>query len=303
MPLNFPNNPTLGQTFNNNNITHTWNGTAWVSAFESSTLVPSTAVTAMEGLGLQRVANQQLLVRSGFAITKTTANVRSITTLTTPITKNFGPWVVGDSQGMLDTGTFGNGTYHIFIISGPALATDVLASINPTNPTLPGSYNSFRRIGSVLVVAGSIVDFTQYGRYYEYKVVQQALVNYAVATTPELIAMPVPTGVNMRIQGVIAPGLPAYNSNQFSILVTSPAQVGNFLSGTNEAGNSGNISGTAYAAYYASGSLLFWYNTVHEISRVTNNLGQLRFVRQGSSYNSANERTAFNVLGYEDITL
>ncbi len=109
-------------------------------------------------------------------------------------------WGEGDSEGMLDTGTISNGTYHIFAIgkSTDPAAYDYLASTSPTAPTMPATWDLKRRIGSVIRKSATLLRFTQDGDFFfHYDPVDDA---QAVAyTTADLhVALTVPTGIRVR---------------------------------------------------------------------------------------------------------
>jgi hypothetical protein len=56
-------------------------------------------------------------------------------------------WAAGTNQGGLDTGTVGNGTYHLFLIKNVSSGVvDALFSLSLTAPTMPGGYTVKRRI-------------------------------------------------------------------------------------------------------------------------------------------------------------
>lgn len=90
---------------------------------------------------------------------------REFMSLTSALTKQLDVnWVVGNNQGGLDTGAIANGTYHVFVIKRlDTGVVDVLFSTSPTAPTLPASYTKFRRIGSILREAATIIPFNQFG--------------------------------------------------------------------------------------------------------------------------------------------
>lgn len=88
----------------------------------------------------------------------------TILALATAFTKKINTaWAAGTGNGALDAGSFVNTTYHIFVIGGPTVTTDVLASASATSPTLPANYTLFRRIGSIVVQSGAILAFVQTG--------------------------------------------------------------------------------------------------------------------------------------------
>lgn len=90
-------------------------------------------------------------------------NDRVVMRLTSALTKQLDvAWAVGTNQGMLDTGSVANTTYHIFLIMRTDTnVVDVLASTSATSPTMPTNYTKKRRIGSIYRTGGANVVFTQ----------------------------------------------------------------------------------------------------------------------------------------------
>jgi hypothetical protein len=107
-------------------------------------------------------------------------------------------WAVGTGNGMLDTGSVANGTYHIFeIMRSDTGNVDFLASASVNAPTLPANYDQKRRIGSILREAGSIVIFNQVGDVFNRTAVQTiaSVGNYL----PILTAFNVPLGIVVQV--------------------------------------------------------------------------------------------------------
>lgn len=76
-------------------------------------------------------------------------------------------WAVGTNQGGLDTGTVGNGTYHIWLIRrSDTGVVDALFSLSASAPTMPTNYDQKCRIGSIVRAGGTILQFTQYGDWF-----------------------------------------------------------------------------------------------------------------------------------------
>jgi hypothetical protein len=111
-------------------------------------------------------------------------------------------WALGSGAGMRDSGAIADGTWHIFLIRrSDTGVTDVLASQNPTSPTMPASYDQKRRIGSILREAGVIVPFVQIGEKFfrTTPVLDVDTTNPGVArVTPTLS---VPTGIILEAFG------------------------------------------------------------------------------------------------------
>ncbi|MBN9235086.1 MULTISPECIES: hypothetical protein [Phyllobacteriaceae] len=106
-------------------------------------------------------------------------------------------WSGGSGNGALDTGALVDGWYHVFAILKPTPATsDLLVSQSVNAPTLPTGYTMFRRIGSVLRDAGSLVKFRQWGDIFKWDVPRRSFTNTAaVALGP--LALDVPPGVRV----------------------------------------------------------------------------------------------------------
>jgi hypothetical protein len=107
-------------------------------------------------------ATNDITTAVGFCSDSTNAGML---VLASAITKQLDvAWAVGTNQGGLDTGAVANGTYHVFAIKRVDTGVvDVLFSASPTAPTLPASYTLFRRIGSIVRAAASILAFSQNG--------------------------------------------------------------------------------------------------------------------------------------------
>ena len=72
-------------------------------------------------------------------------------------------WVVGNAQGMLDTGAVGNSDYYLWaIVRSDTGVVDYLASLSSTAPTMPASYDFKRLIGWFKRVGGNNVAFHAY---------------------------------------------------------------------------------------------------------------------------------------------
>lgn len=121
----------------------------------------------------------------------------TILSLATAFTKKLNTaWAAGTGNGALDTGSFANTTYHIYIIGGPTVTADVLASVSATNPTLPTGYTLFRRIGSVIVQSSAILAFLQTSD--DFYMVNSASDFSGAQSSPTLTSMTVPSGVRVR---------------------------------------------------------------------------------------------------------
>jgi len=121
----------------------------------------------------------------------------TLMTLSSAMTKRLdAAWAVGTNQGMLDTGSIGNGTYHLFEIQrSDTLVTDILASLSATSPTMPTSYDRKRRIGSILRESATIVPFTQIGDEFLRKAAILSITAANPGTSAVTRTLNVPTGV------------------------------------------------------------------------------------------------------------
>lgn len=143
-------------------------------------------------------------VAAGVALDSTNADGMK---LTVSISKTTSAWVVGASNGALDTGTIAANTwYHVHLIKRTDTnVVDVLVSLSATAPTLPTSYTLFRRIGSMKTDGSSYwVVFDQYGDDFIWRTTIQdyaATPSTGTATTVTLAS--VPTGVIVEWFGAI----------------------------------------------------------------------------------------------------
>lgn len=115
--------------------------------------------------------------------------------LTKRLDANF---TVGNNQGMRETGSISNATWHIFLIMRPDTGVvDVLASLSPTAPTLPANYVYFRRIRSIRRVGGNIVREIQVGDYVALRVPETIYSASNPGNSAVAITLAVPTGLQV----------------------------------------------------------------------------------------------------------
>jgi hypothetical protein len=108
-------------------------------------------------------------------------------------------WAAGNSQGMLDTGSVSDATYHIYAIRKDSDGSvDVLASLSASSPTMPAGYTYFRRIGSIVRSSGAIRLFVQDGDVFMWRVpVHEGSFNNP-GTSAVTRTLSTPTGVRVR---------------------------------------------------------------------------------------------------------
>lgn len=113
--------------------------------------------------------------------------------------------VFGTNNGMLDTGTIANTTYHIFLIHNPTtLVSKILASTSVSSPTLPTDYTKKARIGSIIRASGAILAFEQFDKKFILggaKIVDRAI--SAPPTTASNQTVTTPAGISTRAISLI----------------------------------------------------------------------------------------------------
>jgi len=209
-------------------------------------------------------------------------------TITKKLNQN---WAAGNNQGMLDTGTVSDITYHLFAIGTNDGQLDFLASTSLT-PTLPANYQYRLRVGSITRAGGANRRFTQIGRYFQFPQDIIALNGYAVSTSGELITMPTPLGIRVAVQANLHPGL-GYYSLVIKVLD------GDLSINSLPLSIWGNNFRATVSTHYGDG---VYYTNSTEIYTITNTSAQIYFRRSGSYYGS-DYQTVLQVHGYEDINL
>lgn len=191
-------------------------------------------------------------------------------------------WAVGTGNGGLDTGSIANTTYHVFLIKrSDTGVVDALFSTSATAPTMPASYDSFRRIGSIIRSAGAILGFIKIKNRYFWTSVYTDRSSTAT-TTDALLTLTVPSGIK------VAPKLVCY----LALGASSDAwfKMGN---GFNSGADTFVIRCTNSPA---SGNQRV-YSVVDCI--VTNTNGQIRFTADTSSGSIATGQV--NTHGFTDL--
>ncbi len=125
----------------------------------------------------------------------------SLMVLASPINKSIATnWAVGSGLGCLDTGSVSNTTYHVFIIERVDTGVvDELCSTSASSPTMPANYTLFRRIGSIIRVAGSIALFVQDGNQFTWNNTSSLTADYSGGNRSKAaLAVNVPSGIRVR---------------------------------------------------------------------------------------------------------
>lgn len=170
--------PTANIKMGNFKITGLGNGTASTDAAAYGQII--FPIGLIGGLALSTAGSSGTFgVASGSATDST--NV-SYLTLASAFTKTTASWASGTGNGGLDTSSIANSTwYHAFLIGGGSNAVDVLFSLSPSSPTLPGTYTTFRRLGSMKTDSSAHwVAFFQNGNSFMWNSSIQDLTNVSI---------------------------------------------------------------------------------------------------------------------------
>lgn len=107
-------------------------------------------------------------------------------------------WAVGDNAGGLDTGTVAaDTTYHCFAIyDSTNIVSDYIFSLSATSPTLPGTYDKKRRVGSVITDgSANILNFVQDGKRFYFESPVSDFSQTTLPTAVQTITMTTPIGI------------------------------------------------------------------------------------------------------------
>lgn len=151
---------------------------------------------AIYGLTLSRASSTTFGIAAG-ACRNEDAGTAVNMTYASAFTKSLSAWASGTGNGGLDTGAVANSTwYHVHAIGVGSSSLDFLYSLSATAPTMPATYTSRRRIGSILTNGSAqIVAFIQNGDVFTWDV-PVADVNAANPGTSAVTrTLTVPTGV------------------------------------------------------------------------------------------------------------
>jgi hypothetical protein len=248
--IDFPNSPTVGQTFSSPSGTFKWDGTKWAPITGTTGVVNSwntrTGAVTLTGADITGAGGALLsstVLRSYLAgLTLSTSGVSAtfvvtagvaadstnafMMTLSSSFNKTTSPWAAGSGNGALDTGTIASSTwYHVYLIMRQDTgAVDVLISLSassPALPTLPGVYNLYRRIGSLMTGgSGNWVQMTQLGDDFLWTTSFTDVSAIPLVVAPTLKTLTVPTGlqVTASIQGMVQ----GATGSSYGILFSSP---------------------------------------------------------------------------------
>lgn len=123
----------------------------------------------------------------------------------------------GTGDGSLDTGSAGDGTYHLWlIIRSDTNVAKVISSLSPTAPTMPANYDYKAYLYPIIRSGGNVVSFTQIGRRFDLN----TPVLYSTGADPGTARVTatlsgLPTGI--ELQAIVQAGL---NGNGTNTLMT-----------------------------------------------------------------------------------
>ena len=107
-------------------------------------------------------------------------------------------WTVGhNGGGRMSAAAIADTTYHVFLIKRlDTGVVDVGLDVSPTAPTLPANYTLFRRIGSIMRIAGVIKPFKQFGDMFKLQG-PTATTDWTAAASVAIanVAVTIPTGI------------------------------------------------------------------------------------------------------------
>jgi hypothetical protein len=191
-----------------------------------------------------------------------------------PLTKKLNAaWVAGTGNGMLDTGSVADGTYHCYQIQRSDTGNvDFLASLSPTTPAMPTNYDRKRRIGSIIRSSGSILAFFQRGDDFVLATAVADSTTSTLSGSAVTHAVTVPSGIVVRAKVMASLVL---GSTACYALVTSLSSVDAPASQIN-ATVGGNVSGQT---------------DVDEIDVYTNASSQIRYRGTAATVSSFNITT------------
>lgn len=112
-------------------------------------------------------------------------------------------WAVGtNAGGRMSAAAIANTTYHCYIIRRPDTGVvDFGFDVSPTAPTLPTNYTQFRRIGSIVRAAATIVPFIQDADQFMYRTpfADVNVTNPGTAAVTRTLTLPTGIRVNAKL--------------------------------------------------------------------------------------------------------
>lgn len=167
-------------------------------------------------------------------------------------------------NGMLDTGTIANTTYHLFLIYNPTtLVSKILASASLASPTLPSGYTKKARVGSIIRASGAILPFEQFDKKFILggaKIVDRA--SSAPPTTASNQTITAPLGINtlaislIELEPVSATGYTYLIIEPTTHTSTTPTSTNHTFSAIHQSGSPNSLSTLAETKTNTSAQIL-----------------------------------------------
>ena len=237
---------------------------AGIAQFSSAGLLSSVPLSNyISGLTLSTAGSSSTFgIATGVATDSTNAVIMN---LASAYTKTTGAWVVGSTNGALDTGTIANSTwYHVFLIKRlDTNVVDILVSLSATSPTLPTNYTVFRRIGSMKTDGSAHwVKFTQSGDWFFWGTSLLDQGTTEPGPTPVLYAFNVPSGVSVLAR---ISGYSSGSATPDTFFFSSPLQGSNTVNSPICARNMICYISVGSTITYGAGQFDIWTNTSRQI--------------------------------------
>lgn len=170
----------------------------------------ATASPAAFAGNVSTLANNSADANNSVDVTYQVLAGETILTRASVLTKKLNSsWAYGTGQGGLDTGVKAVSTgYYVWAIGKTTGEVDALFSTSGTAPTMPNGWTLKKVVGWVRTDgSGNILGFTQFGRYFEWKVIQadKAFAGSA-STSRQTQAVTAPFGADARVVFVWSSG-------------------------------------------------------------------------------------------------
>lgn len=182
------------------------------------------------------------------------------------IEKTTGAWSIGSGGGMLDAGTVAaNRGYHLFTITDGIGGVDVLASLSANDPVVPSGWAVLERFNCFTTGAGGAIDKGIWYANGDFRLsAAKILLNAAPANYQEIVALPVPVGVKLRVFGLAFGASTAGGNPAFFIVVRDP--------------DLGAIPDDGYTWYESAGYKMAGGNDGYNFDAYTDHGGYLSYV-------------------------
>jgi hypothetical protein len=204
--------------------------------------------------------------------------------------------VAGTNNGGRFTGvSLSNVTYHVFLIFDPTTnVIDVGFDTSVTAANRPSGWVA-RRLGSILRVSGSILEFIQVGNRFLLKTVSIDLNSVSVPNTDTLYTLTVPQGLSVITESLVSGGLAGFGSVG-ALEIRSPAKFSRVPNSFQ-----GDIAFTGIGGSLYTGDGIFW-SSLSWIRFLTNTSGQLIF-NYSSTFFTVDYGVTVQTHGWQDIQL